>query len=186
MLFTADLNAIAPLLSNIFLAAYCLINFSCFHASITKSAGWRPAFKYYNAWLSLLGSVMCISAMFLMNWMYALVTIVINIILYLYVTYKRKPNVNWGSSTQAQSYNSALKSTQELVHVQDHVKNYRPQILVLSGLPSSRPALVDIGHLFIKHTSLMICGHVVKVSLTYYLNLSYLKLFKYNGPFFLF
>ena len=71
--------------------------------------------------------------------------------------------MNWGSSTQAQSYNSALKSTQELINVEDHVKNYRPQVLVFSGLPASRPALVDLGHLFIKNTSLMVCGHVVKV-----------------------
>jgi hypothetical protein len=33
------------LLSNFFLAAYALINFSVFHASISKSPGWRPAFK---------------------------------------------------------------------------------------------------------------------------------------------
>jgi solute carrier family 12 sodium/potassium/chloride transporter 2 len=43
--FAAQLNAIAPLLSNFFLAAYALINFSVFHASISKSPGWRPAFK---------------------------------------------------------------------------------------------------------------------------------------------
>jgi hypothetical protein len=43
--FPAQLNAIAPLLSNFFLAAYALINFSVFHASISKSPGWRPAFK---------------------------------------------------------------------------------------------------------------------------------------------
>lgn len=42
---SAQLNAIAPLLSNFFLAAYALINFSVFHASISKSPGWRPAFK---------------------------------------------------------------------------------------------------------------------------------------------
>jgi len=66
MVLVADLNAIAPFLSTIFLAAYCLINFSCFHATITKSPGWRPSFKYYNAWVSLLGSVLCITAMFLL------------------------------------------------------------------------------------------------------------------------
>jgi len=39
------LDAIAPLISNFFLAAYMLINFSTFHASLAKPIGWRPTFK---------------------------------------------------------------------------------------------------------------------------------------------
>ena len=41
----AELDAVSTLLSNFFVAAYALINFSVFHASITKSPGWRPSFK---------------------------------------------------------------------------------------------------------------------------------------------
>ena len=43
--FPANLNAVATLVVNFFLAAYALINFSVFHASITKAPGWRPSFK---------------------------------------------------------------------------------------------------------------------------------------------
>ena len=41
----ADLNAVAPLISNFFLAAYALVNFSTFHASLVRPIGWRPSFK---------------------------------------------------------------------------------------------------------------------------------------------
>lgn len=37
--FTAELNVIAPIISNFFLASYALINFSVFHASLAKSPG---------------------------------------------------------------------------------------------------------------------------------------------------
>lgn len=157
----AKLNAIAPIQSNFFLMAYCLINFSCFHASITKSPGWRPAFKYYNAYVSLLGSILCVVVMFLLSWYMALATVGCVAFLYLYMFYM-KPEVNWGSSTQAQSYNSALRSVQNLTNVEEHVKNYRPQVLVFTGEPGRRVALVDFASLLVKNISLMVCGHVIR------------------------
>lgn len=73
-------------------------------------------------------------------------------------------DVNWGSSTQAQTYKSALSAVQQLSRVEDHVKNYRPQILLLTGLPFSRPPLVDFANLITKNLSLLICGHIHDVS----------------------
>ncbi|XP_022601917.1 solute carrier family 12 member 3 [Seriola dumerili] len=156
----AELNTIAPIISNFFLASYSLINFSCFHASITNSPGWRPSFRFYSKWLSLLGAVCCVVIMFLLNWWAALIAFGIVIFLLGYSLYK-KPAVNWGSSVQAGSYNIALNQCVGLNHVEDHVKNYRPQCLVLTGPPSSRPALVDLVNCFTKSLSLMMCGNVV-------------------------
>uniref|UniRef100_A0A0A9WLJ8 Bumetanide-sensitive sodium-(Potassium)-chloride cotransporter n=1 Tax=Lygus hesperus TaxID=30085 RepID=A0A0A9WLJ8_LYGHE len=160
-ILVGELNAIAPLISNFFLAAYTLINFSTFHASLAKPVGWRPTFKYYNMWLSLLGSVICASVMFLISWWTALITLSCLLALYLIVQY-RKPDVNWGSSTQAQTYKTALMSVQQLNRVEEHVKNYCPQILVLSGMPSSRPPLIDFAFLVTKNISLLICGNIVR------------------------
>lgn len=155
----AELNVIAPIISNFFLASYALINFSVFHASLAKSPGWRPAFKYYNMWISLLGAILCCIVMFVINWWAALLTYVIVLGLYIYVTYK-KPDVNWGSSTQALTYLNALQHSIRLSGVEDHVKNFRPQCLVMTGSPNSRPALLHLVHDFTKNVGLMICGHV--------------------------
>ena len=56
---------------------------------------------------------------------------------------------------QAQSFMTALKASQGLSKVTDHIKNYRPKILVLSGTPSNRQNLVDFGNLISKKISLM-------------------------------
>ena len=40
------------------------------------------------------------------------------------------------------------------------MKNYRPQLLVLTGHPASRPALVDFAKLFSQNKNLLICGNV--------------------------
>ncbi|XP_029981773.1 solute carrier family 12 member 1 [Sphaeramia orbicularis] len=154
-----DLNIIAPIISNFFLASYALINFSCFHASYAKSPGWRPAYKYYNMWLSLLGAVLCCVVMFVINWWAALLTFGIEILLYIYVTVK-KPDVNWGSSTQAVTFVSAVGNALSLSGVDDHVKNFRPQILVLTGATRTRPALLDLAHSFTKNYGLCLTCEV--------------------------
>ncbi|KAG9353808.1 hypothetical protein JZ751_011932 [Albula glossodonta] len=155
----AELNVIAPIISNFFLASYALINFSVFHASLANSPGWRPSFKYYNMWVSLAGAVLCCVVMFVINWWAALLTNVIVLALYIYVSYK-KPDVNWGSSTQALTYHQALTHSLQLSGVEDHIKNFRPQCLVMTGYPNSRPALLHLVHAFTKNVGLMICGHV--------------------------
>uniref|UniRef100_A0A8C3JEA0 Solute carrier family 12 member 1 n=1 Tax=Calidris pygmaea TaxID=425635 RepID=A0A8C3JEA0_9CHAR len=155
----AELNTIAPIISNFFLASYALINFSCFHASYAKSPGWRPAFRYYNMWVSLFGALLCCGVMFVINWWAALITYAIELFLYIYVTYK-KPEVNWGSSTQALYYINALDSALALTTVEDHVKNFRPQCIALTGAPMIRPALLDITHTFTKNNGLCICCEV--------------------------
>lgn len=85
-----DLNVIAPIISNFFLAAYCLINFSCFHASFAKSLGFRPSFRYYNMYVSLIGAILCLVVMFIINWAASLITFIICFALYFIVLY-RKP-----------------------------------------------------------------------------------------------
>ncbi|XP_059932706.1 solute carrier family 12 member 10, tandem duplicate 1 [Gadus macrocephalus] len=157
----AQLNIIAALISNFFLCSYALINFSCFHASITNSPGWRPSFHYYSKWTALVGAMISVGLMFAFSWRVAVVTVCIILFLFAYVAYN-KPQVNWGTSLQAGRYNIALSYSVALSRVEDHVKNFRPQCLVLTGPPNQRPALVDFVGSFTKHISLMICGDVLK------------------------
>lgn len=101
-----------------------------------------------------------------MNWFSSLITFAIIFVLYLIVVY-RKPDVNWGSSTQQQIYKSALTSAQKLQNVSDHVKNYHPQVLVLAGRPLDRPPLLDLAHQITKHHSLLMVGQVITKNLSY-------------------
>uniref|UniRef100_A0A8D3DRY3 Solute carrier family 12 member 1 n=1 Tax=Scophthalmus maximus TaxID=52904 RepID=A0A8D3DRY3_SCOMX len=158
-ILVGNLNTIAPIISNFFLASYALINFSCFHASYAKSPGWRPGYKYYNMWLSLMGALLCCVVMFVINWWAALLTYAIEILLYIYVTVK-KPDVNWGSSTQAVTFVSAVSNALSLSGVEDHVKNFRPQILSLTGSARARPALLDLAHSLSKNYGLCLTCEV--------------------------
>uniref|UniRef100_A0A182SS49 Amino acid permease/ SLC12A domain-containing protein n=1 Tax=Anopheles maculatus TaxID=74869 RepID=A0A182SS49_9DIPT len=162
----ANLNLVAPLISNFYLASYALINFCTFHAATVKPIGWRPTFRFYNQWVSLFGTVLCVLIMFLIDIISTGVTMVLIFVLHLAVMY-RKPAVNWGSTTQAQSYKSALTAALKLQCVGDHVKNYHPSVLVLTGNPSSRPALLDLAHQITKTQALLIVGDVVRDRLSH-------------------
>uniref|UniRef100_A0A2C9GV90 Uncharacterized protein n=1 Tax=Anopheles dirus TaxID=7168 RepID=A0A2C9GV90_9DIPT len=156
----ANLNLIAPLISNFYLASYALINFCTFHAATVKPIGWRPTFRFYNQWVSLFGTVLCVLIMFLIDIISTGVTMVLIFVLHLAVIY-RKPDVNWGSTTQAQTYKSALTAALKLQCVGEHVKNYHPSVLVLAGKPANRPALIDLAHQITKNQALLIVGDVV-------------------------
>jgi len=90
--------------------------------------------------------------------------------------------VNWGSSAQYQKFKSALNSVQSLNSTKDHVKNYRPQILVLSGRPSSRPTLIDFAYLLTKNISMLVCGHIIQVIICSYCYYQYFILIDYSLP----
>lgn len=117
-------------------------------------------------WLSLLGFFACVVIMFLIDWRTSLITFGVFFVLYILVVY-RNPDANWGSSTQAQVYKTALLTVQKLASSSEHVKNYKPQVLVLSGLPENRPALVDLANLITKHNSLLICADISKERLAF-------------------
>lgn len=44
--------------------------------------------------------------------------------------------------------------------IDEHVKNYAPQILALSGAPGARPALLHLANLITKNHSLLISGEI--------------------------
>lgn len=53
------------------------------------SPGWRPSFRFYSKWLSLLGAVCCVVIMFLLTWWAALIAFGVVFILLGYTLYKK-------------------------------------------------------------------------------------------------
>lgn len=70
---------------------YQFVHISLFVVLLLPSSttGWRPSFKYYNMWVSLVGAILCCVVMFVINWWAALVTLLIILALYIYVCYKK-------------------------------------------------------------------------------------------------
>ncbi len=126
-----DLNSVSPYITQFFLASYALVNYSCFAQAISRSPGWRPTFKLFNSWIAGMGALLCVASMMMIDYISAGVTIIICGALYKYVDVK-KPCVNWGAAGEAFQYVKAVGVMWGLEKKLGHVKNYRPNYLVLA------------------------------------------------------
>ncbi len=125
-----DLNSVSPYITQFFLASYALVNYACFAQAFSRSPGWRPTFKYFNMWVAAAGALMCFASMVMIDLISAGITIVICFALYKYVDVKR-PCVNWGAAGEAFQYVTAVGAMWRLEKSLGHVKNFRPNYLVL-------------------------------------------------------
>ncbi len=126
-----DLNSVSPYITQFFLASYALVNYACFAQAISRSPGWRPTFKLFNSWIAGMGALLCVASMMMIDYISAGVTIIICGALYKYVDVK-KPCVNWGAAGEAFQYVKAVGVMWGLEKKLGHVKNYRPNYLVLA------------------------------------------------------
>lgn len=88
-----------------FICLFCYF-LVCRNMNFFDVVGWRPSFKYYNMWVSLAGAILCCVVMFVINWWAALLTNVIVLGLYIYVSYK-KPGELHCIQTSMQYLNTA-------------------------------------------------------------------------------
>lgn len=158
-----ELNAVAPLIAMFFMMTYAILNYACFYFSISRSPGWRPSFKYYNAWVCLAGAILCIVCMFLTDIYMALAAMIIAILLWQYVS-TSEPAVDWGPATHAKLFMDAVKNVMRLRRINTmHAKTFRPNYLILVNGPTlseGDKSLVRFGYTLRKGGGLAILGHV--------------------------
>lgn len=155
-----DLNTVSPIVTNFYLVQYGLMNWSVYHAHISKAPGWRPSYKYWSPYAALLGALMCFVSMFMVDWVLAVMTILASIALYEYIDYI-KPDVNWGDSGVANCQKQAVEAIYRMERLKDHVKNYRPQFLLLCDDPKENIQMISLMNRLKKTRGLSIIGRVI-------------------------
>lgn len=82
--------------------------------------------------------------------------------IYSYLIILITAKANWGPSTEAQCFDLTRCLIYRLNVQENHIKHYRPIILLLSGNPSARQALVDMANCITKKHGLLYLSHVTK------------------------
>lgn len=158
MLMIGSLNQIAQISSILFLFTYFSINFACMVCLLTSAPNFRPSFRYFNLPTTLLGMLGAGSMMFVINSLYSSIVIIAWLILMIAI-HVRSPPVRWGDITQALIFHQVRKYLLLLDTRKEHVKFWRPRILLMVENPRTCLPLIEFVN-DLKKSGLFIIGHV--------------------------
>lgn len=158
VLFIGNVNKVASLVSMFFLLSYGITNVACFVLKVASAPNFRPTFQYFSWQSALLGAVFCFVIMFLVDYKLAALAFALMVILFVVISL-RTPPTPWGDVSQALIYHQVRKYLLRLDLRKDHVKFWRPQVLLLVSNPRSGYPLIDFVN-DIKKGGLYILGHV--------------------------
>jgi solute carrier family 12 (sodium/potassium/chloride transporter), member 2 len=141
-ILAGDLNMIAPVLSMFFLTTYGLLNLSAGFGRLIGSPAWRPTFRIHWGF-SFAGAFGCFAAMFMINPGASFIAIFISVIVYI-ITKRRRLKTSWGDMKYGILMLIIQFALYKLSTKKPNIESWRPNILVLSGTPTSRWYLIEI------------------------------------------
>ncbi len=135
-----DLNAIAGIISMFFITTYGFLNLSYAIESF-GSTDFRPTFRI-PSWIAWLGFATCIAVMTQLNPLASFLAFAVLALVFVY--YKRRELTLESGDTWEGVWSSVVRSgLYRLSQSQTHQRNWRPNVMLFSGNPATRPHLMQ-------------------------------------------
>ncbi|KAF2655346.1 hypothetical protein K491DRAFT_778779 [Lophiostoma macrostomum CBS 122681] len=153
----SDINQIASFITMTYLMTFLVTNLACFLLKIGSAPNFRPSFHFFNWQTAAVGAVVSGATMFFVDGVYASGCVALLIIIFLLIHYTTPPKP-WGDVSQSLIYHQVRKYLLRLR--QEHVKFWRPQILLLVNDPRRQYKLIQFCN-SLKKGALFVLGHVI-------------------------
>ncbi len=137
-----NLNLIASVVSMFFLISYGLLNYATFFEAKAASPSFRPRFRWFDARLSLLGSLSCGGVMLAIAPAAGLVAIAVLFSVYQYLKRTAGP-ARWADSRRSYHLQQVREHLQAAAKEPEHSRDWRPQLLAFSDNPKRRKYLLS-------------------------------------------
>uniref|UniRef100_A0A914UYK5 Solute carrier family 12 member 6 n=1 Tax=Plectus sambesii TaxID=2011161 RepID=A0A914UYK5_9BILA len=129
-ILVGGIDHIAPIVDFFFLMCYAFVNLICALHSLLGAPNWRPRFRFYHWFFSLVGAFICFFIMFSTHWYYAILSLCLCLAIYKYVEWKGAKK-EWGDGIRGLALTTAQYSLMKIEDKDPHPKNWRPQLLLL-------------------------------------------------------
>ena len=153
----ADINQIASFITMTYLMTFLVTNLACFLLKIGSAPNFRPSFHFFNWQTAAAGTVVCGATMFFVDGFYASGCVALLLAIFILIHYTTPPKP-WGDVSQGLIYHQVRKYLLRLR--QEHVKFWRPQILLLVNDPRRQYKLIQFCN-SLKKGGLFVLGHVI-------------------------
>ncbi|KAJ4344713.1 uncharacterized protein N0V89_012457 [Didymosphaeria variabile] len=153
----ADINQIASFVTMTYLMTFLVTNLATFALKIGSAPNFRPSFQFFNWQTAATGAIVSGATMFFVDGVYASGCVALLIVVFLLIHYTTPPKP-WGDVSQSLIYHQVRKYLLRLR--QEHVKFWRPQILLLVNDPRRQYKLIQFCN-SLKKGGLFVLGHVI-------------------------
>ncbi len=135
-----ELDMIARVVSMFYLAAYGFINLSFFLES-WASTDFNPSFKV-KRWIGAVGFIAAFAVMFKLDMLAMIAALVIMGGIYIYLA-RKEISLGSGDIWQSVWANLIKRGLRKLDAKTEHVRNWKPNVLLFSGGSAARPHLIE-------------------------------------------
>uniref|UniRef100_M0R3V5 Solute carrier family 12 member 9 n=1 Tax=Rattus norvegicus TaxID=10116 RepID=M0R3V5_RAT len=158
VLLAGKLNTLAAVVTVFYLVAYAAVDLSCLSLEWASAPNFRPTFSLFSWHTCLLGVASCLLMMFLISPGAAGGSLLLMGLLSALLTARGGPS-SWGYVSQALLFHQVRKYLLRLDVRKEHVKFWRPQLLLLVGNPRGALPLLRLANQ-LKKGGLYVLGHV--------------------------
>ncbi len=153
------LDLVAPVLSMFFLVTYGTLNLVAGLESLVENPSYRPTLKT-PWWVSLLGAGCCFYVMFLINTLATIAAFAVITIIYVLLKRQRLKST-WGDLRRGFWLSLIRRALLQVERLPQHAKNWRPNIMVVTGIPQGRLNLVELAEWLGSRRGIVTLHHVL-------------------------